>query len=71
MNATIMTRTVDQCLLLDNHATRLYRSLAQHASNRDLKRFWQDIAEKNEQHLHYWDLLKHWAQKGMLNNLFD
>ncbi|HSO20497.1 MAG TPA: GGDEF domain-containing protein, partial [Desulfosarcina sp.] len=61
----------DQCLLLDNHATRLYQSLAQHASNQDLMRFWQDIAEKNEHHVSYWDRLKRWAQKGMLNNLFD
>jgi diguanylate cyclase (GGDEF)-like protein len=71
MNATTMTRTIDQCLLLDNHATRLYQGLAQHATSKDLKGFWQDIAEKNEQHLLYWDRLKRWADKGMLNNLFD
>ncbi len=71
MDATTMTRTIDQCLLLDNHATRLYLNLAQHASSKDLKRFWQDIAAKNEQHLLYWDRLQRWAEKGMLNNLFD
>lgn len=71
MNAPLMTRTIDQCLLLDNHATRLYQRLARHAASRDLAGFWQDIAEKNEQHLLYWDRLNRWAEKGMLNNLFD
>ena len=36
-----------------------------------MKGFWQDIAAKNEQHLVYWDRLRRWADKGMLNNLFD
>jgi diguanylate cyclase (GGDEF)-like protein len=71
MNASIMTRIVDQCLRMDSHATRLYVSLARSAGSRDLKRFWQDIAEKNDQHLLYWDRLQSWAGKGVLNNLFD
>ncbi len=71
MNATIMTRIVDQCLRMDSHATRLYASLARSAASRDLKGFWQDIAEKNDQHLLYWDRLQSWAEKGVLNNLFD
>ena len=71
MNATPMTRIVDLCLKLDNHATRLYLSLARNAGIQDLKGFWQDIADKNEQHLLYWDRLLNWAEKGMLNNLFD
>lgn len=71
MNATAMTRIVEQCLRLDNHATRLYTSLARYADSRDLKGFWQSLADQNEQHLLYWDRLVNWAQKGMLNNLFD
>ena len=71
MDAITMTRIVEQCLRLDNHATRLYTSLARSADSQDLKGFWQDIAAKNEQHLLYWDRLKNWADKGMLNNLFD
>ncbi len=71
MNATRMTRIVEQCLRLDNHATRLYLNLARYAGSKDLKGFWQDIAAKNEQHLLYWDRLFNWAEKGMLNNLFD
>ena len=71
MNATTMIRIIDQCLRLDNHATRLYTSLARNAANRELKDFWQDIASQNEQHLIYWDRLQNWADKGMLNNLFD
>ena len=31
MNATAMTRIVELCLKLDNHATRLYLSLARNA----------------------------------------
>jgi diguanylate cyclase (GGDEF)-like protein len=71
MNGTTMTRIVDQCLRLDNHATRLYANLASHAGAQDLKRFWQSLADKNGQHLHYWDQLVNWSRKGMLNNLFD
>ena len=71
MNATTMIRIVDQCLRLDNHATRLYTSLARNAVNRELKEFWQDIAGQNEQHLIYWDRLQSWAEQGVLNNLFD
>jgi len=71
MNATAMTRIVDLCLRLDNHASRLYLSLARNAGTQDLKGFWQDIAAKNEQHLLYWNRLRRWADKGMLNNLFD
>jgi len=71
MNATTMIRIIDQCLRLDNHATRLYTSLARNAVTRELKTFWQDIADQNEQHLIYWDRLQSWADKGMLNNLFD
>ena len=71
MSATIMTQMVKQCLHLDNHATRLYLSLATHAQKRELKRFWQDIAAKNELHVNYWGLLLEWTEKGILNNLFD
>lgn len=71
MDAITMTRIVEQCLRLDNHASRLYTSLGRSADSQDLKGFWQDIAVKNEQHLLYWDRLKNWADKGMLNNLFD
>lgn len=71
MNATPMTRMVDQCLRLDNHATRLYMNLVRHSVNQDLKAFWQAIAAKNEQNRRYWDQLLVWAGKGMLNNLFD
>jgi diguanylate cyclase (GGDEF)-like protein len=71
MDATLMTRVVKQCLHLDNHATRLYLSLANHATDRDLKRFWQGTAEKNERHVNYWGLLLEWTEKGILNNLFD
>ena len=71
MNTTIMTRIIDQCLRLDTHATRLYRYLAEHADSPDLKRFWLSIAGQNEQYRHYWECLQDWAEKGMLNNLFD
>ena len=71
MNATTMTQIIDQCLRLDNHATRLYTSLARNAAKQELKAFWQDIAIQNEQHLIYWDRLQSWADKGILNNLFD
>lgn len=71
MNATTMSRIVEQCLRLDNHATRLYLNLATNAGSQNLKGFWQDIAAENEQHLRYWNRLLHWAQKGVLNNLFD
>ncbi len=71
MNATAMTRIVERCLRLDNHASRLYLSLARNAGTQDLRGFWQDIAAKNEQHKYYWDRLRSWADKGMLNNLFD
>ncbi|MGD8701673.1 MAG: GGDEF domain-containing protein [Desulfosarcina sp.] len=71
MNATSMTRIIEQCLRLDNHATRLYTHLARSAGSKVLKGFWQDIADSNEQHLLYWDRLKNWAEEGMLNNLFD
>jgi diguanylate cyclase (GGDEF)-like protein len=71
MNATTMTRIVEQCLMLDNHASRLYASLASYAGSKDLKGFWQGLADQNEQHLLYWDRLVSWAKKGMLNNLFD
>lgn len=71
MRAETMTRAVKQCLHLDNHATRLYLSLAGRAADPDLQAFWQGIAEKNEQHVQYWGLLLEWTEKGMLNNLFD
>ena len=71
MRADIMTRMVKQCLQLDNHATRLYLSLASHAADRELEPFWQAIAAKNEQHVNYWGLLLEWTAKGMLNSLFD
>ncbi len=71
MNATPMTRIVEQCLRLDNHATHIYTSLSRSAGSQELERFWQDIAAKNEQHLLYWDRLKNWSENGMLNNLFD
>ena len=71
MSASPMTRIIDQCLRLDNHATRLYTNLARTASSQKLKAFWQDIADQNEQHLIYWDRLQSWAEKGMLSNLFD
>ncbi|MBC2711922.1 MAG: GGDEF domain-containing protein [Desulfosarcina sp.] len=71
MNATTMIRIVEQCLRLDSHATQLYSSLARHAGSQDLKGFWQEIADKNKQHLLYWNQLLNWAEKGMLNNLFD
>ena len=71
MSAPTMTRIIDQCLRLDNHATRLYTSLANNAGGRELKEFWEDIASQNEQHLIYWDRLQRWADKGVLNNLFD
>jgi len=71
MDATTMTRIVELCLRLDNHATRLYLSLARNAGPSDLKGFWHDIASKNEQHLFYWNRLLRWAEKGMLNNLFN
>lgn len=71
MSANCMTRMIDQCLHLDNHATRLYRHLARHADSQDLKGFWQDIATQNEQYRRYWQRLLGWAEKGMLNNLFD
>ena len=60
MNATAMTRIVELCLKLDNHATRLYLSLARNAGTQELKGFWQDIADKNQQHLIYWDRLLNW-----------
>ncbi|BBO85919.1 GGDEF domain-containing protein [Desulfosarcina ovata subsp. sediminis] len=66
-----MTRIVDLCFAMDNHATRLYRSLAGQTADQELKRFWQDIAEKNEQHGRYWELLLDWTAKGMLDHLFD
>jgi diguanylate cyclase (GGDEF)-like protein len=71
MDASAMTRIVELCLRLDNHATRLYLSLARNAGPLDLKGFWHDIAAKNQQHLPYWDRLLSWAERGMLNNLFD
>ncbi|MEE4113426.1 MAG: hypothetical protein V2I40_11475, partial [Desulfobacteraceae bacterium] len=71
MNATAMNQIVELCLRLDNHASRLYQSLARNAETQDLKGFWQDIAAKNEQHQLYWDRLLNWADEGMLNNLFD
>ncbi len=71
MDATTMIRIVEQCLQLDNHATRLYAGLARNAGSQDLKGFWQSLADENEQHMLYWDRLLSWAEKGMLNNLFD
>ena len=71
MNATILTQMVEQCRRADEHATRLYQSLARHSSNPDLKSFWQDIATENQEHRRYWRQLLSWADKGMLNNLFD
>ncbi len=71
MNADTMTRIVKQCLQIDSHASRLYLSLATHADRRELTDFWQDIATKNEAHVHYWGHLLSWAEKGVLNNLYD
>ena len=71
MNANSMTRMIDQCLRLDTHATRLYRHLAEQAGTRELKEFWQSIANQNEQYREYWQRLLDWAGKGVLDTLFD
>ena len=71
MNANTMTRIVKQCLRIDSHATRLYLSLASHAGRKELADFWQGIATQNEAHVNYWSHMLSWAEKGVLNNLYD
>jgi len=71
MSTTNMTEIIDQCFRMDSHATRLYTNLARNAGSQELKAFWQDIATQNETHLIYWNRMQKWAEKGMLNNLFD
>ncbi len=71
MTVAIMIRLIDQCLALDAHAARLYQQLADHADSRELKTFWMSIASQNKSYRHYWERLRGWAEKGMLNNLFD
>lgn len=71
MNPSTLTRIIDQCFRMDSHATRLYTSLSRNAGSRELKAFWQDIATQNETHLIYWSRMQNWAERGILNNLFD
>ena len=69
--ADVMVPVVEQCLRLDSHATRIYQLLSFNAQNPKLRRFWQHIAEQNEQHLLYWNQLRTWANNGLFCNLFE
>jgi len=67
----VMIKTVEQCLRLDSHATRIYQLLAFNARDARLQRFWRKIAEQNEQHVLFWNQLRTWADNGLFYNLFE
>ena len=66
-----MIQIVEQCLRLDNDASRIYRLLLRGSHNDHLRELWRKIADQNEEHVFYWNQLSTWAQNGLLANLFD
>ena len=66
-----MIQIVEQCLRLDNDASRIYRLLLRGSHNDHLRALWRKIADQNEEHVLYWNQLSTWAKNGLLANLFD
>ena len=71
MSDKILIEIVENSLSLDNSATRIYQQLAQNAETLDLKQFWQNIAQENEEHAVYWNKLITWAGQGSLSKVFS
>ena len=67
----MMIQIVEQCLRLDNDASRIYRLLLRGTQNDHLRALWRKIADQNEEHVLYWNQLATWAKNGLLANLFD
>lgn len=65
-----MVQIIEACLRLDNLASRIYRQLSAGARSDHLQSFWRRISDQNEQNVFYWNQLRTWAGKGMMDGLF-
>jgi diguanylate cyclase (GGDEF)-like protein len=66
-----MVPIIEQCLRLDNYASRIYRMLEANAGSEHLERLWKKVAESNEEHVFYWNQLCSWAGGGLVGDLFE
>ena len=66
-----LVEIINQCLVLEKMAIRVYHQLCKHASDQSLKSFWENMAHQESDHVSYWKKLKDLAQKGKILNIFD
>ena len=71
MTENSLHRLLKTCLVLEIRACEIYTELALHKNLRELKGFWQQMADEERQHIRFWNRVIELAQNQMLPNFVD
>ena len=64
-------RILELCLDIDRKAAAVYKQFACHASDEELRKFWQALVQEELSHVEYWLKLRDLARQGALPQIFD
>ncbi len=71
MTENSLHRLLKTCLMIETRACEIYAEMASHESLRELKGFWQQMADEERQHIRFWNSVIELAQNQMLPNFVD
>jgi len=66
-----LIQILEQCLILEKTAIRVYHKLCKQTSDKTLQSFWSDMAKQELDHVDYWTTLLDLAEEGKIRNIFD
>lgn len=70
LDATLL-EIVKLCLSMEKAASAIYLTLSSFAKEAELKKFWQEMANEEDEHAEYWKTLINLAERGRIANVFD
>ncbi|MBI5418351.1 diguanylate cyclase [Candidatus Poribacteria bacterium] len=71
MNNDITKEIFNLCYSIDIMASKLYSNYALGVKNNKLKKFWQEMADEEKEHVKFWLELRKLAEKKAISRIFD
>jgi diguanylate cyclase (GGDEF)-like protein len=67
----VLVDILSTCLSLDKKASRIYAHFSKSAKDKQIKAFWKDMSEQEQEHVRFWAKVLTMAQNGMIPQVFD